>query len=104
MALNTIEFELRSASPASSIERPTHHGVVGSGDLEVLMEPKDLGGAVAVKIVTPVAGYEKLWRNVFATFIDDSRLGDVSIEINDNNATPAVVMLRLQQILVEAQA
>ncbi|WP_337997528.1 malonate decarboxylase acyl carrier protein [Oleispirillum naphthae] len=104
MALNTIEFECKSAAPAALVGKPLHFGVVGSGDLEVLMEPKALKGAVAVKVVTPVSGFDELWRRVLATFVENSKLGDVSIEINDNNATPAVVMLRLRQALSEAAA
>ncbi|MBN2752541.1 MAG: malonate decarboxylase acyl carrier protein [Rhodospirillaceae bacterium] len=104
MALNTIEFECKSAAPAVAIGKPLHFGVVGSGDLEVLMEPKALKGAVAIKVVTPVSGFDALWQRVLATFVENSKLGDVSIEINDNNATPAVVMLRLRQALSEAAA
>jgi malonate decarboxylase delta subunit len=102
MALNIIEFECKSAAPAAVVGKPLHFGVVGSGDMEVLMEPKSLGGAVKVKVVTPVSGYDDLWRRVLAAFVDGTKLGDVSIEINDNNATPAVVMLRLRQALAEA--
>ncbi|MBJ9279331.1 biotin-independent malonate decarboxylase subunit beta [Citrobacter amalonaticus] len=36
-------------------------------------------------------------------FIDESQLGDVLISINDNNAPPAVVALRLQQALAELE-
>ncbi|WP_321345213.1 malonate decarboxylase acyl carrier protein [Breoghania sp.] len=102
MALNTIEFECKSASPAQLLKTRQHFGVVGSGDLEVLMEPADLGGGVTVKIVTPVSGFDELWHRVFGKFIETSNLGDVRVEINDNNATPAVVMLRLQQTLTQA--
>jgi malonate decarboxylase delta subunit len=102
MALNTIEFECKSTAPAVSVGKPLHFGVVGSGDLEVLMEPKPLGNAVKVRVVTPVAGYDELWRRVLGAFVEGARLSNVSIEINDNNATPAVVMLRLRQALAEA--
>jgi len=104
MALNTIEFECKSSAPAEAIQSPMHFGVVGSGDLEVMMTPTELDGAIKVKIVTPVSGFDDLWRRVLNAFVDDTKLGNVSIEINDNNATPAVVTLRLRQVLAEAAA
>lgn len=104
MALNTIEFECKSSAAGAAIGKPLHFGVVGSGDLEVLMEPKPLAGKVKVKVVTPVAGFDELWKRVLAAFVEGSKLSDASIEINDNNATPAVVMLRLRQALAESAA
>ncbi|SBW06508.1 Malonate decarboxylase acyl carrier protein [uncultured Alphaproteobacteria bacterium] len=104
MALNTLEFECKCAAPAAAVAKPVHFGVVGSGDLEVLMSPAPAGGAVKVKVVTPVTGFDALWQRVLAAFVEQSKLGDVAIEINDNNATPAVVTLRLRQALAEAAA
>lgn len=104
MALNTIEFQCASKTPATGVPAPIHFGVVGSGDLEVLMTPQDLKGAVKVKVLTPVSGFDDLWHRVLAAFVESTRLQNVSIEINDNNATPAVVMLRLRQTLTESAA
>ncbi len=104
MALNTLEFECKCAAPAASVDKPLHFGVVGSGDLEVLMSPAKAGGKVTVKVVTPVTGFDVLWQRVLAAFVENAKLGDVAIEINDNNATPAVVTLRLRQALAEAAA
>ncbi|WP_321340988.1 malonate decarboxylase acyl carrier protein [Breoghania sp.] len=102
MALNTLEFHVKIDAGTKSVDAPTHFGVVGSGDMEVIMEPKDLKGAVAVKIVTPVSGFDELWKRVIETFASETMLGDVQLEINDNNATPAVVLLRLRQAFAEA--
>lgn len=102
MALNTLEFRLKIDEANHSIDKPIHLGVVGSGDMEVLMEPKDLKGSVSVKIVTPVSGFDELWKRVVETFASETLLGDVHLEINDNNATPAVVLLRLRQAFAEA--
>ena len=104
MALNTIEFNCKSADPVETIDKQVHFGVVGSSDLEVMMIPAQLGNEVRVKIVTPVRGFDDLWRRVLEAFVDYSKLGNVSVEINDNNATPAVVSLRLRQALAEATA
>lgn len=102
MALNTLEFDIKGGSAADKLTAPVHHGVVGSGDMEVLMTPKSQGGRVTAKIVTPVSGFDQLWERVLNAFVAESQLADVSIEINDNNATPAVVMLRLRQAIAEA--
>ena len=42
--------------------RRVHVGVVGSGDLEILLEPLEGGGA-EVNVQTSVDGYEHVWRN-----------------------------------------
>jgi len=104
MALQTIEFELNSAGTPRRITAPVHHGVVGSGDLEVLVSPTDQAGKLQVRIVTPVKGFDELWRRVITHFANESGLTDALIEINDNNASPAVVALRLRQALAEASA
>lgn len=82
----------------------SHTGVVGSGDLEILMEQQDLGGAVKVKIVTPVKGFDYVWEKVLEKFTAEHDIRDISIEINDNNATPFIVFMRLKQALIEAMA
>ena len=50
MALNTLEFEVKTPDAAVAVAKPVHFGVVGSGDLEVLMSPLASGGAVKVKV------------------------------------------------------
>jgi len=102
MALNELnyEFKLDNAKPLPVTS--FHYGVVGSGDMEVIMEQKDLGGAVKVKVVTPVDGFDDVWGRVLKKFVTEKQLGDVSIEINDNNSTPVVVSMRLRQALAEA--
>ncbi|MFV0336315.1 MAG: malonate decarboxylase acyl carrier protein [Tropicimonas sp.] len=102
MSLHTLEFDLEQQAGGSPLNVPTHVGVTGSSDMEVLLEPKDLGGRVAVKIVTPVTGFDDLWKRVLEKFVTEVALADASIEINDNNATPAVVLLRLRQALAQA--
>ncbi len=105
MALHEIKFTIK---PEAEFERLpidwSHNGVVGSGDMEVLMRKQDNGGDVCVKIVTPVKGYDSVWEKVLQKFVRESRLGDVLIEINDNNSTPYVVATRLKQGLLVAKA
>lgn len=103
MSLQTIEFTVAATGTRVPASR-AHYGVVGSGDLEVLIEPMAGDSAVTVKIVTPVKGFDALWQRVVEHFVADVGLSATSIEINDNNASPAVVALRLRQALAEAQA
>jgi malonate decarboxylase delta subunit len=78
-----------------AIAHRAHVGVVGSGDLEVLLEPSpDQQAHVAV--TTSVDGFGAVWKHVLDRFF--ARFdGAAAIEINDFGATPGVVMLRLEQ-------
>jgi malonate decarboxylase delta subunit len=72
-------------------------GVVGSGNLEVLIEPAPLGGACEIEVRTAAVGFGATWQAVMADFHDRWKLKDTRICINDMGATPAVVSLRLDQ-------
>ena len=103
MALLTLNYTFPGIA-GSSIEKAfSHTGMVGSGDLEILMERKEQDGAVTVEVVTPVRGFDYIWERVLGDFVKESGIGDLSISINDNNATPFVVALRLKQALTEAR-
>lgn len=104
MALNVLEFEFKAESPQTIAREWAHLGVTGSGDLEVLMEKADFGGAVKAKVVTPVNGFNAVWEKMIKKFVIDTHVGNVRIEINDDNATPIVVYMRLRQALAEANA
>jgi malonate decarboxylase delta subunit len=82
--------------PASrNVNKKAHVGVVGSGDLEVLLEPAE-GKVAHVLIRTSVDGFRDTWKAVLDRFFAKYD-GAVSIEINDAGATPGVVHLRLEQ-------
>ncbi len=81
------------------VSHRAHVGVVGSGDLEILLEPSP-DGAAHVRVRTSVDGYAPIWRKVLDRFFSRYK-GCVSIEINDFGATPGMVMLRLQQAVEE---
>ena len=88
------QFEL--IYPAKrKVPKRAHVGVVGSGDLEVLVEPTDTATA-SVRIRTSVDGFQTTWKAVLDRFFDQYD-GAVRIEINDAGATPGAVFLRLQQ-------
>ena len=79
-------------------------GVVGSGNLEVLIESVRQEGACTVDISTAAIGFDKVWEAVVADFFARHPLADVRISVNDNGATPAIVSLRLDQAVEEFTA
>ena len=76
---------------------PVVVGVVGSGNLEVLVEQASLGGECHVHVVTAAIGFGAIWQAVLTDFFARHSLADVRFSINDVGATPAVVSLRLDQ-------
>ncbi len=90
--MERIEFDYPAKRKVSG---RAHVGVVGSGDLEVLLEPAE-GSQAHVLIRTSVDGFRETWKAVLDRFF--SRYdGAVRIEINDAGATPGSVQLRLEQ-------
>lgn len=90
--METLEFKFSAKRKAKG---KAHVGVVGSGDLEVLLEPNNESEA-CVKIRTSVGGFADQWHAVLERFFQKYDAA-VSIEINDAGATPGVVALRLAQ-------
>lgn len=72
-------------------------GVVGSGNLEVMLEPSATGPECTVDITTSARGFAPIWAAVLQDFQDRHRFSGIAISINDMGATPAVVSLRLDQ-------
>ncbi len=103
MALKHLEFSFDGVPGASIPNEWAHSGVVGSGDMEVLMRRCEQHGKVNIKVCTPVVGFDHVWERVLGKFVAESGCGDLKLEINDNNATPFVVSLRLRQALLEAR-
>lgn len=84
-----------------SVAHRVHVGVVGSGDLEILLEPSPDQQA-HVQIRTSVDGYGAIWKAVLDRFF--TRYAPAAtLELNDFGATPGMVMLRLQQAMEESQ-
>lgn len=102
MALKHLEFTYEGVSGASIPQEWFHSGVVGSGDMEVLITKKEMQGKVVAKVCTPVVGFDHVWEKVLGKFVAETGCGDVLFEINDNNATPFIVSLRMQQAWSEA--
>ncbi len=83
----------RRALPAAA----TVVGVVGSGNLEVLIESAPENGACTIAVTTAAIGFGATWQAVMNDFHHKWQLKDTRIAINDMGATPAVVSLRLDQ-------
>ena len=75
-------------------------GVVGSGDLEVLLEP-NVAGRTAIAINTSVAGMGPVWQALLTRIFTATLLPACKIEINDFGATPGVVRIRIEQAFEE---
>ncbi len=72
-------------------------GVVGSGNLEVLVTPYDESDQCCFVVNTSVTGFDDVWQAVLGEFADRYNIGGMKFEMNDMGATPAVVTLRLGQ-------
>jgi malonate decarboxylase delta subunit len=77
------------------VQKRAHVGVVGSGDLEVLLEPAE-DDAARVFIRTSVDGFRDTWKAVLDRFFANYD-GAARVQINDAGATPGTVQLRLEQ-------
>ncbi|MDO8320550.1 malonate decarboxylase acyl carrier protein [Rhodoferax sp.] len=76
---------------------PVLVGVVGSGNLEVMIEPVPQSTACQIAITTSARGFGPIWQAVVNDFQARHGLAGVAVSINDMGATPAVVSLRLDQ-------
>jgi malonate decarboxylase delta subunit len=92
--MESFSFEI----PAKHrVAQKAHIGVVGSGDLEILLEPADNKKTI-FNVRTASDGFQEVWRSVFTRFAANHAI-DAVITINDFGATPGVVNLRLSQAL-----
>lgn len=102
MELQTLHYTFPGKKGNSIGREWSHTGVPGSGDLEVLLEQNGGDDAVEVQVTTPVHGFEYIWEAVLREFVEKNQIGGLSISINDNNASPFIVSLRLEQAWREA--
>lgn len=91
--MEQLKFEYPAAK--RHVSKKAHVGVVGSGDMEILMQPSETGAA-HVSVQTSVNGFSKSWKAVMDRFFTRYD-GAVRVHINDAGATPGTVMLRLEQ-------
>ncbi|SDE93092.1 malonate decarboxylase subunit delta [Phytopseudomonas seleniipraecipitans] len=95
--METLSFQFPAGPPASGRAQV---GCVGSGDLEVLLEP-GTDGALTIQVVTSVNGSAPRWQQLFERMFREQQLPALNIAIHDFGATPGVVRLRLEQGLEE---
>ena len=96
--MQRLSLDYPAGAPAA---RRALAGVVGSGDLEVLLEPAAHGRST-VAITTSVDGVNDIWTAVINRIFANSEQPAVALEINDFGATPAVVRLRIAQAMEQA--
>lgn len=89
---------LKYTLPANQkVSHSAHVGVVGSGDLEVIMEPNE-ENMVKITVRTGINGFKKTWDALIHRFFEENDVA-VNVKINDFGATPGVVKIRLSQAL-----
>jgi malonate decarboxylase delta subunit len=99
VGVQAIEFTYGGARKLPPFQ-PVLVGVVGSGNLEVLLETSSNGNCTFV-VETSARGFESVWGAVLSDFHSRHGLSGVRISIHDMGATPAVVTLRLEQAMAE---
>ena len=93
--LETLHYRFAGTRPAGAFA-PVLIGVVGSGNLEVLLEPV-AGPDCRFEVQTSARGFGNIWAAVLGDFHARHPLAGVAVSIHDMGATPAVVSLRLAQ-------
>lgn len=100
--MEQLRFEFPAGQPATA---RVQVGVVGSGDLEVLVQP-GTGGVTTVEVTTSVNGYERVWNAQLTRVFAAEPRAAMHIRIHDFGATPGVVGMRLAEAFesLDAQA
>ncbi len=99
--MERIELELASAPPERPGGAPVVVGVVASGNLEVLVERAGAPDRCRFEVSTSANGFGQVWRAVLGDFAARRAVGGLAFSVNDAGATPAVVVLRLEQAAEE---
>ncbi|WP_037033697.1 malonate decarboxylase subunit delta [Rahnella sp. WP5] len=97
--MERFEFNYPAAKPLAG---RAEAGVVGSGDLEALYEPKTVN-ELNIIVTTSVDGSHTLWLNFFNRLSALRELPAGRLDINDFGATPGVARLRIEQVFEEAE-
>ncbi|AGW92837.1 MULTISPECIES: malonate decarboxylase subunit delta [Cupriavidus] len=91
--MEQLRFEFPAGQPAAG---RVLVGVVGSGDLEVLVEPGS-GGVTTVEVTTSINGYSRVWDAQLSRVFAAEPRASMQIRIHDFGATPGVVGMRLAE-------
>jgi malonate decarboxylase delta subunit len=98
-SMETLNFEFIGGQQIPPGTKPVLAGVVGSGNLEVLLEAEPGVSACRIQVVTSAIGFEPIWLAVLRDFFERHHPAGLRVSINDVGATPAVVSLRLDQAM-----
>ena len=98
--METRDYTFPAGQPASGRALA---GVVGSGDLEVLLQPGG-DGVTRIVINTSVDGKGAVWDALLQRVFGGEPLPAARIVINDCGATPGVVRMRIEQAYEALQA
>lgn len=101
--METLQFTYPGRHVAGAFT-PILVGVVGSGNLEVMLEPQADSALCSVAVTTSARGFGPIWEAVLRDFHARHALAGIRVSINDMGATPAVVSLRLDQAAAELAA
>lgn len=91
--MEQLQFEYPAGAPA---RQRVLVGVVGSGDLEVVIEPGD-AGKTSIHVTTSVDGYGRVWDAQLTRVFSAEPRAAMRIRIHDFGATPGVVGMRLAE-------
>jgi malonate decarboxylase delta subunit len=95
--METLHLDLPSPQDDTLLARVLLHGVVSSGNLEVLVEPGSDAARCVFEVQTAAHGFAEVWQAVLTDFTARHPVGGLVFSIHDAGATPAVVSLRLDQ-------
>lgn len=96
--MEKLKFEIQSV-PLTVEKAPVICGVVGSGNLEVLVSQHDQADVCQVEVTTSAVGFQHVWQSVLNEFAQRHAVAGLKLQLNDMGATPAVVNLRLSQAI-----
>ena len=95
--MENLSYQFKASPKPVTFQRQVLVGVVGSGDLEVLLEPQS--EQIHIAVCTSVDGMAHVWEALMQRLFASAVLPPMRIDINDFGATPGVVRLRLEQAL-----
>lgn len=94
MKLENLTYEY----PATKqLKEQVHVGVVGSGNLEIILEPRE-DDKLVIEVRTGITGFRQTWDELIKRFFTENDYA-ANVYINDFGATPGVVQIRLNQAI-----
>jgi len=96
--MQTLSLHFPATSP---LPARAQVGCVGSGDLEVLLQPAQ-EAQLTVEITTSADGNSARWETLLGRVFATRDIPKAHLCIHDFGATPGVLRLRIEQALEEA--